>query len=275
MPGFRWSRLTSNAPCNARMPRPTQGYGPAFKTCPPKWPRRKRGLAALASGKAAESDALANDAAEKAAVAKDRLDRLAKGEDVTGGLGKPVDFEKVLMDAGLSRDDINFSVELHRLCGFVAIGRTCLTPSSSRVASFATKTGGKCCAKSAPCAADTLGAKPFGRGLPRPVQVVSLGAPPQSLAALPALCLGRSKPRTRTSPSPKSRCDAGMRVEKRGQCAFDAQKRKRIIDARGLGRPAESGSHHPLPAHSSGASRVHANEWQRAGREGGKRQSHP
>jgi hypothetical protein len=50
--------------------------------------------------------------AEKAAVAKDRLDRLAKGEDVLGGLGKPADFEKVLMDAGSSRDDINFSIAL-------------------------------------------------------------------------------------------------------------------------------------------------------------------
>jgi hypothetical protein len=38
-------------------------------------------------------------------------------DDLAGGLGKPVDFEKVLMDAGWSRDDINFSVELHRLCG--------------------------------------------------------------------------------------------------------------------------------------------------------------
>ena len=76
----------------------------------------QRGIAALASGKAAELEALAKDAAEKAAAAKDRLDRLAKGEDVTGGLGKPVDFEKVLTDAGWCRDDINFSAELARLC---------------------------------------------------------------------------------------------------------------------------------------------------------------
>jgi hypothetical protein len=51
---------------------------------------------------------MAKDAAEKAAALKDRLDRLSKGEDVTGGLGKPVDFEKVFMDAGFSRDDIHF-----------------------------------------------------------------------------------------------------------------------------------------------------------------------
>jgi hypothetical protein len=50
------------------------------------------------------------------ATAIDRLDRLAKGEDVTGGLGKPVDFEKVLTDAGWSRDDINFSGALASLC---------------------------------------------------------------------------------------------------------------------------------------------------------------
>jgi hypothetical protein len=75
----------------------------------------QRGLAALASGKAAESEAMAKDAAEKAAVAKDRLDRLAKGEDVSGGLGNTVDFEKVLQDSGFSRDDINFSKALAEL----------------------------------------------------------------------------------------------------------------------------------------------------------------
>jgi hypothetical protein len=75
----------------------------------------QRELAALASGKAAESEAVAKDAAEKAAVAKDRLDRLAKGEDVSGGLGKPIDFEKILIDDGWSRDDINFSIALAEL----------------------------------------------------------------------------------------------------------------------------------------------------------------
>ena len=48
----------------------------------------QRGLAALASQKAADSEAMAKDAAEKATAAKDRLDGLAKGEDVAGGLGK-------------------------------------------------------------------------------------------------------------------------------------------------------------------------------------------
>jgi hypothetical protein len=75
----------------------------------------QKGLAALASGKAAESEVMAKDAAEKAAAAKDRLDRLAKGEDVSIGLGNPVDFEKVLRDAGFSRDDINFSKALAEL----------------------------------------------------------------------------------------------------------------------------------------------------------------
>ena len=59
----------------------------------------QRGLAALASQKAADSEAMAKDAAEKATAAKDRLDRLAKGEDVAG-LGKRENFEKALMDAG-------------------------------------------------------------------------------------------------------------------------------------------------------------------------------
>ncbi|MGB7044089.1 MAG: hypothetical protein WBD65_04000, partial [Methylocella sp.] len=78
----------------------------------------QRELATLASGKAAESEALAKDAAEKAAAAKERLDRLAKGEDVRGGLGKPMtpkDCEKILKDAGWSRGDINFSRALAEL----------------------------------------------------------------------------------------------------------------------------------------------------------------
>jgi hypothetical protein len=76
----------------------------------------QRGLAALVSQRAADSEAMAQDAAEKAAAAKDRLSRLAKGEDVVEGLGKRENFEKVLMDAGWTRDDIRHSIELARLC---------------------------------------------------------------------------------------------------------------------------------------------------------------
>jgi hypothetical protein len=75
----------------------------------------QRGLAALVSQKAADSEVMAKDAAEKAAAAKDRLDRLAKGEDVAG-LGKRENFEKVLMDAGWTRDDIRHATEMATLC---------------------------------------------------------------------------------------------------------------------------------------------------------------
>ena len=71
---------------------------------------RQRRLAALVSQRAADSEAMAQDAAEKAAAAKDRLSRLAKGEDVVEGLGKRENFEKVLMDAGWTRDDIRHSI---------------------------------------------------------------------------------------------------------------------------------------------------------------------
>jgi hypothetical protein len=76
----------------------------------------EKGLAALASRKAADAEALAKNAAEKTAVAKDRLDRLARGEDVKGGLGKPMtweDCERILKDAGQTDDDIRFMREFH------------------------------------------------------------------------------------------------------------------------------------------------------------------
>jgi hypothetical protein len=72
-------------------------------------------LAAKFARVAAAAEAQAKISAEKAAFAKDRIERLAKGEDVKGGLGKPMtreDYEKILMGAGWSRDDINFSVAL-------------------------------------------------------------------------------------------------------------------------------------------------------------------
>jgi hypothetical protein len=70
----------------------------------------------IGSQKAADSEAMAKGAAEKATAAKDRLDRLAKCEDVAGELGKRENFEKVVMDAGWTRDDIRHAIELNRLC---------------------------------------------------------------------------------------------------------------------------------------------------------------
>jgi len=72
-------------------------------------------LAAKSARLAADADAGAAAAAERASVAKDRIERLAKGEDVKGVIGLPrprEDYEKILMGAGWSRDDINFSVAL-------------------------------------------------------------------------------------------------------------------------------------------------------------------
>jgi hypothetical protein len=74
----------------------------------------EKGLAALASRKAAGAEAQAKNAGEKAAIAKDRLDRLANGEDVKGGFGKPMTWEdckRILKDAGQTDDDIRFMRE--------------------------------------------------------------------------------------------------------------------------------------------------------------------
>ena len=97
-----------NAEADARLWAGLQGMSAEMAT-------GQRGLAALASQKAADLQAMAKDAAEKAAAAKDRLDRLAKGEDVAG-LGKRENFEKVLMDAGWNRDDIRHATEMATLC---------------------------------------------------------------------------------------------------------------------------------------------------------------
>jgi hypothetical protein len=65
-----------------------------------------KGLAALASRNAAEAEAGAADAGKKAAIAKERRERIAKGDPVPGGLGKPVDFRKMLLDAGYTKEDL-------------------------------------------------------------------------------------------------------------------------------------------------------------------------
>ena len=52
--------------------------------------------------KIAEQPARAVAAAERADTAKDRLERLERGESVSGGLGKRLDFDKLLEMAGIT-----------------------------------------------------------------------------------------------------------------------------------------------------------------------------
>jgi len=61
-----------------------------------------KSLIASAEKKIAEQTASAAEAAERAAVAKDRLERIKRGETVPGGLGKRLDFEKLMREAGIT-----------------------------------------------------------------------------------------------------------------------------------------------------------------------------
>ena len=56
---------------------------------------RHKSLIASAEKKIAESRGSA-EAAERAATAKDRVERLERGESVSGGLGKRLDFERLM-----------------------------------------------------------------------------------------------------------------------------------------------------------------------------------
>jgi hypothetical protein len=62
--------------------------------------------ASAASGIAANRSA-ADDAAAEAAEAKERVERLKRGEDVPGGLGEPLDPEKMLRKMGFKTADLN------------------------------------------------------------------------------------------------------------------------------------------------------------------------
>jgi hypothetical protein len=61
-----------------------------------------KGLIARAERKIAEQTASAAKAAERANEAKERLERLERGESVSGGLGKRLDFEKLMREAGVT-----------------------------------------------------------------------------------------------------------------------------------------------------------------------------
>jgi hypothetical protein len=63
-------------------------------------------LIASAEAKRKEHERCAAEAAERREVARERLAKLARGETVAGGFGKPVDLEKMLLDAGVTKDDL-------------------------------------------------------------------------------------------------------------------------------------------------------------------------
>ena len=63
----------------------------------------RKGLIASAEKEIAEQLASAAQAAERAAAAKERLERIKRGESVSGGLGKRLDFEKLMLrEAGVT-----------------------------------------------------------------------------------------------------------------------------------------------------------------------------
>jgi hypothetical protein len=74
-----------------------------------------RRLAAGAERAVTSSEAGRAQAAEYAASAEDRIAKIERGEDVQGGFGKPAtreDFERVLIEAGMSKRDIQRAVQV-------------------------------------------------------------------------------------------------------------------------------------------------------------------
>jgi hypothetical protein len=70
-------------------------------------------LIASAEARVAGSRSAALDAATKAQEASDRVERIERGEDVPGGLGEPVNVERVLRQAGMTTSDLNHARLLH------------------------------------------------------------------------------------------------------------------------------------------------------------------
>jgi hypothetical protein len=63
-------------------------------------------LIATAARAVSQGEARAADAATNAAVAKERIERIKAGENVTGGLGKRVDYVAILRKAGFTDQDM-------------------------------------------------------------------------------------------------------------------------------------------------------------------------
>ena len=78
---------------------------------------------------AGEGEAAAAAAGAKREAAGQRLAKLRAGEDVAGGLGKPVAFEQLLLDAGVTKADIarcRQVAEVSKAFGFSAMMRAIL-----------------------------------------------------------------------------------------------------------------------------------------------------
>jgi hypothetical protein len=65
-----------------------------------------KGLAAKVERTIAAAQAAAADAATGKAEAQERVERLRKGENLPGGLGKPLDMEHIMREAGMTTADI-------------------------------------------------------------------------------------------------------------------------------------------------------------------------
>lgn len=72
-------------------------------------------LIATAERQIAEMTPAAAQASERVATSRDRIERLRRGDSVAGGLGKPVNVEKMLRAGGWTTGKINRAVELSRL----------------------------------------------------------------------------------------------------------------------------------------------------------------
>jgi hypothetical protein len=68
--------------------------------------KRKKDFGEFVLREAADIKAAQEAATKQIAAANARLDQLAKGENVKGGLGRPVDPEKILRDAGVTAKEL-------------------------------------------------------------------------------------------------------------------------------------------------------------------------
>jgi hypothetical protein len=75
----------------------------------------RKALIAEAEAQNAEQKPLVEQAAERAEAAKVRLEKIRRGEDVAGGLGKRLDIEAMLKEAGFTQRDLRRAVLLSSL----------------------------------------------------------------------------------------------------------------------------------------------------------------
>ena len=83
-----------------------------------------KGLMASAERAIADNQASAADAADKVAAAKKRAERIKRGDDVQGGLGKPENFEQMLIKAGWTNSDIQHCSDVAELAALGSWDKT-------------------------------------------------------------------------------------------------------------------------------------------------------